>query len=250
MRILAALSIWLVLAAAFPGKGAGERVTMAAVGGEAGTLELADGRSVRLVGVEQVDLSALQGVLGAAATLYPGELLQNRYGQIPAHVVLDDGTWLQEKLVREGKALAMPSYESRMDYLGPLLSAERLAREHKAGIWSPGREVVVCADDAKRAFDGFAIVRGRVLEAANVRGTTYLNFGEDYRKDFTVKISKKTLKILPEDIRRLAEERNPGQLVEVRGYVFYSGGPMIEVTSPAQITLSEESSPYREESCP
>lgn len=249
MRIFVVLGFWLVLVGAFPGKGEGERVTIAAVGEAPVSLVLTDGRRVRLIGIEGVDSETLQETVGAEGALYPGALSQNRYGQILAHIVLPDGTWLQEKLVREGKAIAMPSYETRMEYLAPLLAAERLARAAKAGMWGHSREAIVCADDAKRAFDRFAVLQGRILVAANVRGTTYLNFGEDYRKDFTIKISSKTLKTLPETFRRLTEEASLARLVEVRGYVFYSGGPMIEVTSPAQISLLEKGSRDLEETC-
>lgn len=246
MRVLAPALLWLLLAAAFPGPGEGEPVTIARAGDEPGTLMLADGRLVRLIGVAAVAPDALQGLEAKEAVLYLGNPPENRYGQILAHIVLPDGTWLQERLVQEGEAAAMPIYETRIEVLAPLVSAEIAARAAKAGMWARTKDVLVCADDAKRAFDRFAIVQGRVRKAANVRGTVYLNFGDDYRKDFTVKISAKTLKTLPEDIRRLPEGENLSAIIEARGYVFYSGGPMIEVASPAEISIV----PENQESCP
>jgi Staphylococcal nuclease homologue len=246
VRSFAAFSFWLLLAAAYPGAGEGERVTIAHAGKEPGTLALTDGRIVRLMGVAAVSAGALDDIAGRAAALFPGDPPENRYGQILAHIVLPDGTWLQEKLVGEGKAAAMATYETRMEVLAPLLAAERTARAAKAGMWARANTPLVCADDAKRAFDRFAMIQGRVRKAANVRGTVYLTFGDDYRKDFTVKISAKTLKTLPEPIRRLPEDETPDAMIEARGYVFYNGGPMIEVTSPAQISLVPED----EENCP
>lgn len=250
MRPLAAVAIWLLLAAAFPGPGEGEAVAIAAVGDAPGTLVLDDGRVVRLAGLAEINPAALRAAAGTIGALYPANPAENRYRQILAHIVLPDGAWLQEQLVREGRAVVMPFYETRMGYLEPLLAAERLARGDKAGMWARPGGVVVCAGDAKRAFDRFAIIQGRVLTAATVRGTTYFNFGEDYRKDFTIKISARALKTLPPAVRALlTDEANAARLVEVRGYVFYSGGPMIEVTSPAQISLLENDSPQLEESC-
>ena len=68
-----------------------------------------------------------------------------------------------------------------------------------------------------------------------VRGRGYLNFGENWREDFTVSIA-------PRDRRRfeaagIAVEDYEGRLVRVRGWVDSFNGPMIEATHPEQIEV-------------
>ena len=79
------------------------------------------------------------------------------------------------------------------------------------------------------------------LDAANVRGTTYLNFGADWRDDFTIKIERAAFNALPEALQaqltRLTVMEKPDSVVEARGWVFFSGGPMIEVKVPAQFEI-------------
>ena len=82
------------------------------------------------------------------------------------------------------------------------------------------------------------MVEGTVLDSAEVRGRTYLNFGEDWRSDFTVTIS-------PKDKRRFREESFDllalkGRRIRVRGWLHQRNGPMIDVTHPEQIELLEK----------
>ena len=180
---------------------------------------------------------------------------RTRYGRVLGHVMLADGSWLQETLVADGKAIVMPIYERDEVRLQSLLTTEDEARAARRGLWQ--KSPVICAWGAKRAFDTFAIIQGPIIEAANVRGTIYLNFGEDYRKDFTIKITRSIFNKLPEEtqniITRWAEgpesDSVPVRVVEARGWVFYSGGPMIEVKAPAQIRFLEDSHPNQIERC-
>ena len=41
-------------------------------------------------------------------------------------------------------------------------------------------------------IDTFQVIEGAVLEAANVRGRLFLNFGPGWRTDFTVTLDSKT----------------------------------------------------------
>jgi hypothetical protein len=145
----------------------------------------------------------------------------------------------------------MPLYERDDVRLQFLIGAEDAAREAKAGLWR--KSPVVCADNAKRAFDTFAIIQGRIVDAADVRGTIYLNFGDDYRKDFTVKFTRSSFNRLAEETRaqitRLTEGAEPDTMIEARGWVFYSGGPMIEVKTPVQIRFLDQASELKEQRC-
>jgi hypothetical protein len=73
------------------------------------------------------------------------------------------------------------------------------------------------------------------VSAAVKDGRGYIDFGDDWRRDFKVTIS-------PEDMRRFrdagVDPRNyAGYTLRVRGFVDRLGGPEIEVASPAGIEV-------------
>lgn len=80
----------------------------------------------------------------------------------------------------------------------------------------------------------FRIVRGRVLRVVPTESYVYLNFGADWRADFTVRVRRTERDgALPgADLDALA-----GRLVEVRGVVLEAGGPLIELSHPEQMQV-------------
>lgn len=195
--------------------------------------------------------SEIPGDVLLKTLLAPEGSPKTRHGDLLVHALLANDDWLQSLLVREGKALVMPVHETHEGRLYQLKLDELGARLKNKGLWA--ENPIVCADSAERAFDTFAIVQGRLVEAANVGGTVYLNFGADYREDFTVKISPKVVRSLPEttrkELNRLTGNQNPDMVVEARGWVFYSGGPMIEIAVGAQLDFFETDDPLILERC-
>ena len=148
----------------------------------------------------------------------------------------DDGTWIQGALLAEGLARVHSLVDDRA-MVAEMLVIERRARAARLGIWSQPRYRVRPASEADAGLRSFQLVEGRVKAAAVVRGRGYLNFGDDWREDFTVSIG-------PRDRRRfeaegIAIEDYEGRLVRVRGWVDSFNGPMIEATHPEQIEVLE-----------
>ena len=79
----------------------------------------------------------------------------------------------------------------------------------------------------------FRIVQGRVVRVAPTERYLYLNFGADWRTDFTVRRSARNS--TSACAFGTARPRRP--MVEVRGYVLEAGGPLIEVSHPEQIQV-------------
>ena len=109
--------------------------------------------------------------------------------------------------------------------LQPLQDWDEIAVDLSDGSWG------------ERALAGaFQIVRGEVRRVAPVRDYVYLNFGADWRRDFTVRIRRQELEARfarsGTDALALA-----GHRVEVRGFVLEAGGPLIEVSHPEQIEV-------------
>lgn len=231
----------------------GERATVVEVI-DGDTVLLDDGWQVRLVGIQAPKLplgrknfqkwpladeseSALKAlVLDREVTLAYGGQRVDRHGRRLAHLFLPDGTWIQEEILLRGMARVY-SFPDNRAIVAEMLAAETSARGKGAGIWGNEWYVVRTPDKLGRDIGSFQLVEGRVVDAADVRGTIYLNFGADWRSDFTVKISKRARKSFAAagfDPLVLA-----GRLVRVRGWLDDYNGPMIEATHPEQIEVLE-----------
>ncbi len=94
------------------------------------------------------------------------------------------------------------------------------------------------AEGATIPFERFELVEGRVLDVATVRDRTYVNFGADWRDDFTLSLASR--------VRRLFEregfdlESLEGRTVRARGWIKTYNGPMIDITHPEQIEVLNE----------
>ncbi|WP_366554656.1 hypothetical protein [Aquibaculum sediminis] len=150
-----------------------------------------------------------------------------------------DRAWLQERLLREGAVLLdLRGAELPAPALAAaLVAAERAARDEQRGLWADPAHQPLHHSEARRALGRFALIEGRVLAAADVRGTGYLNFEVDWREDFTIRLPSAVLRRLARQGQLLSAYE--GRRVRVRGWVFFSGGAMIEVASPQQIELLE-----------
>jgi micrococcal nuclease len=179
---------------------------------------------------------ALRAMLeGHTLTLRLAATPRDRNGRILAHIVRDDGLWIQETMLREGWARVYTFPDNRL-FARELYAAETVARSARRGLWAHPDYAVRKADPAalKSDIGTFQIIEGRVADAAKVRGRFYLNFGEDYRTDFTASIAPEVAKIFTAALDPLALE---GRMVRVRGYVRDFNGPSIDLTHPEQVEV-------------
>lgn len=222
------------------------------------TLELTDGRKVRLLGVKapsaplgkrredpwpfvaeaKTALSRLAS--GAKVELRFDQRRSDRHGHLLAQVyVVRGGTrlWVQEALVQDGFARVYALADGRA-CVAELLVAEDEARTARRGIWDSWAYRVQDAEDAKRLgrlTHSYQLVEGTVLAVGEGRKWIYLNFTDDWRTDFTISVERKKaddFEAAGLDLRGLA-----GKRVRVRGWVQWRNGPMIEAAHPEQIEL-------------
>ena len=119
-----------------------------------------------------------------------------------------------------------------------MLARERTARAAGLGIWAHPFYALRRAEAAAEAIGSFQLVEGRVLEAAKVRGRVYLNFGEDWKTDFTISIAPKAWKLF--EAEGIAPQDYRGRRLRVRGWLKSLNGPMIAATHPEQIEVLAE----------
>lgn len=211
----------------------------------ANRLELADGRRVRLAGVRVP--AAAPGVANQAQALLEGLVAEravrlgtsaaplDRYGDLVAQVERADGLWLQGALLERGLAQVQtgPDDAARA---GAMLQLEQAARRARRGLWRQPDLAPRQADQLADAVGSFQIVQGRVLRVAPTEDYVYLNFGRDWRSDFTLRLRRAELdgRFARSGIDVLALA---GRRVEVRGFVLEAGGPLIELSHPEQIQV-------------
>jgi endonuclease YncB( thermonuclease family) len=255
MAVLIAASAGPALAADLPpGLDDGSRVRVTAIV-DGATFTVADGRTIRLAALDvprpsgagrpasRRDRAAAQArdalaelTAGREVALTLASPAVDRYGRALAHVVDAQGRWVQAEMVTRGLA-RVAAFDDKPTGLAALLGLEAAAREARRGIWALPEYRVVAAADAARHLDTFQLVEGRIRDVAQKGGRTYLNFGEDWRSDFTV--------LVPGTVRRrlaalgLDLSGYEGAMVRVRGWIKSYNGPLIEMAQPEQIEVLE-----------
>ncbi|WP_198038918.1 thermonuclease family protein [Skermanella stibiiresistens] len=175
-------------------------------------------------------------VLGQRVTLWYGGARGDRHGRTLAHLKTDDGTWAQGEMLGRGLArvYTFPDNRAAAD---ELLDREASARKAKFGIWALGYYKVQDADGKVGPPDTYQLVEGTVTKVANVRGRVFLNFGTDYRKDFTATISPRDVRVFTSS--GLDPAALNGKRVRLRGWLYDRNGPAMDVTHPEQVELLE-----------
>lgn len=162
---------------------------------------------------------------------YPGQQ-QDRKGRWVAIAHLEEGAVVQEALLKQGMALVYP-FPDTVQWLRDWQKLEAQARQQQKGIWSlPYWHIKPAESLLEVEKERFALVRGVVLQAAEVRGNWYLNFGEDWKTDFTARISKQDAKeyFSVQDLQELK-----GKNVLLRGWIYQYRGGAMDVHQPEQI---------------
>lgn len=216
------------------------------------TIFLKDGSQVRLVGIQAPKLplgrpnfptwplaedakEALERLVnGKSVDMRYGGARRDRHGRHLAQLYTPDGTWVQGALLAAGFARVY-SFPDNRAVVGEMLALEGQARAHRRGIWADPFYRVLTSDEAARHLDTFQLVEGKVQNLAVVRGRAYLNFGADWRTDFTIAIE-------PGDMRAFRDagldpRKLEGRRVRVRGWLKSMNGPMIQATHPEQIEI-------------
>lgn len=195
-------------------------------------LRLADGRSAVLAGIVAVDPPA-QDI--TVALIDPEAAPLDRHGRLRGQLRSADGAWLQADLVERGLALVDPTADVAPDDLTALLSLERVARTVRIGRWAGGDLGPYPAAHVAAAPGTFVLVCGTVRTVSRRYDLTYVDFGDDWRRDFTIRAETKSLAAFARD--GLDVVALAGKRILVRGWLFENAGPMVELVHPRQIEV-------------
>jgi endonuclease YncB( thermonuclease family) len=230
---------------------AGERGRVAAVV-DGDTVMLDGGLEVRLVGLqapklalgragfepwplaEEAKASLEEIALGRAVELRYGGRQRDRHGRALAHLIVEGEAWAQGLMLERGMARVY-SFADNRGLVTEMLRLEAAARDARRGIWSHPFYAVLTPEQAAERIDDFALVEGQVLSVGGSSSRTYLNFGADFRTDFTVSVTGRDRRAFAAaglDLKGLE-----GHIIRVRGWLDSINGPMVEATHPEQIEL-------------
>jgi endonuclease YncB( thermonuclease family) len=216
------------------------------------TLTLNDGRHVRLVGIqapklplgrpgfkawplaEEAKRALEQLALGRQVRFVLTPDPKDRYGRVLAHLYRQDGLWIQGEMLKKGMARVYTFPDNAL-LARQMLAHESEARAGKKGIWAHPFFRVRQVTETPQLIDSFQIVEGRVRAVFEAKRGTYVDFGEDYREDFSLFIPKARRRSFAR--AGIALEALANRELRVRGWLKRGNGPLIEVTHPEQIEV-------------
>ena len=189
-------------------------------------------QAVTLERTGRITLSGLWLDPAAPLPLAPGQRVEvkaqptDRYGRTPVLIFEVGGKDpLQKQLLADGSAMLY----------GPMAApaawrkAEAGAKATKRGLWS---EAALKPDQMGEHMGEVARVKGSVTRTYKSRSMHYINFGEDWRTDFSLRIPRRAWRAFGKEFT-VAD----GACIEARGAVFDDNGPMIEITRPEQMEI-------------
>jgi endonuclease YncB( thermonuclease family) len=215
------------------------------------SLTLADGRTVRMVGIQAPKLpkgrpnfaewplaheaqAALNDLVqGRTVALHFGGTRQDRYGRMLAQLARDDGLWVQGELIRRGLARVYTFPDNRAA-AADMLALERAARADRRGLWADPFFAIRKPEQASRFAGEFELVEGKIVDGARTENAVFLNFGADWHTAFTLRLNSEALRLFRSDgVDPLVLI---GATVRVRGYIRRDRErAIIDITHPEEI---------------
>jgi endonuclease YncB( thermonuclease family) len=215
------------------------------------SLTLADGRTVRMVGIQapklpkgrpnfaewpfarEAEAALAELVQGRTVALDFGGTREDRYGRVLAQLVRDDGLWVEGELIRRGLARVYTFPDNRAG-AAKMLALEREARGEKRGLWADPFFAIRTPEEAGRYIGDLQLVEGKIVDGAKTQNAVFLNFGADWHTAFTLRINSEALRLFRAD--KVDPLTLIGATVRVRGYIRRDRERAImDVTHPEEI---------------
>lgn len=158
-----------------------------------------------------------EATIGRTIELSGNERARDRYGRRIAQIRVLSGQhqlWLQAYLARTGAARILIKGTDDICKANALLRHEQAARGRSAGLWADAAYAIRKASkpwELLRYRSTLQIVEGRVWNVSRVRSRIYINFGKNWRRDFTIGIRRKVGKTarIRSDIGAVERSKHP-----------------------------------------
>ncbi len=217
------------------------------------TVKLSNGERLRYIGIDTPEVRTKKGrqfiydpqPFALEAKEYNRKLVEgkavrveldvekyDKYGRLLGYCFLGD-TFVNAKLIEEGLAV-LYTYPPNVKYVDKFVNVQKQARLNKKGLW--GSYEVIDQAQAAKFIGQIRTVRGRVLSTYQSSKCVFLNFGSDYKSDFTVVIFNNALAAFSrQGINPITFYR--GKEVEVSGRIREYNGPEIIVNTPNELQV-------------
>ena len=167
----------------------------------------------------------------------------DRYQRRIGTIWLRDGLQrvdLHERLLEAGLVQVYP-YPDAIARLSRWLAVEDAARSGAAGLWGEYETRLrdVDPDVLIQDLGTIQVVEGRVTDVAVLAsGRVYLNFGSDYRTDFTVRLEAESAPDFADHLGELSALHQ--RRIRVRGVIRDENGPMIIPSNPLRLEVLDD----------
>lgn len=193
------------------------------------TLQLKDGRKVRLLGINTPELDHeggaheplalearqyLQRLIGQAKSigLYYSEQRRDRYKRVLAHIILDGDIDVQQRLLQQGLAFAIaipPDLFNQSCYQ----QVENMARKLHRGVWGEPYYKSLSLDVHAPDRSGFRLLNGTVRQVSVTASAVWLRLN-----------SRVTLRIDSKDMVNFSRgeswDQLRGRFIQARGWLY------------------------------
>ncbi|MFH1282324.1 MAG: thermonuclease family protein [bacterium] len=159
---------------------------------------------------------------------------RDKYKRLLAYV-FKDNIFVNAELLRQGYA-ALYTFPPNVKYTEEFVKFQEEARKNSRGFWKNKITGEISPEEAKKFINEVATVKGRVLSTFKTEKNIFLNFGRDYKTDFTIVIFERSFKefysaeIDPETYYK-------DKLVSITGKIKEYNGPEIIANHPYEIKI-------------
>lgn len=163
---------------------------------------------------------------------------ENRMGHQIGHLARkSDDTWVQGALLAGGLARILPTTRN-LEMSDAMIALEDEARAAQRGLWADPAYAVLTPDTADQGRNSWAIIEGRPLKIAAVKNVIYINFGADWRTDFTIVVDTAVRKKLAQNGINVMDLT--GKTLRVRGWVEDYNGPAVKLSAAPWLEVLSE----------
>lgn len=219
------------------------------------TIKLSNGRLLRYIGLDTPEVRIKRNgkfeydpqPFSLEATEYNRKLVEgksirvefdvvkkDKYGRLLGYCFVGD-VFVNAELIKQGYAV-LYTWAPNVKYVDTFIALGKQARANKKGLWYDFK--TINHSQAHLYVNKIRAVRGEVANTYKSKKCVYLNFGKDWRTDFTVVIFNNVLaSFTKKGIDPVVFYKN--KKVEVVGRIKEYNGPEIIVNSPSQIEVIE-----------
>lgn len=212
-----------------------------------GDLLIEGGTAIRIADIRPPEAGAAASRARAWLASLTGEPVEitridapDRWGRVAARLVLPGAAPVDAAELLVGEGLAIVDAGTRGALCRPdLMRVEASSRAARTGLWQDA--VLLAADDlgGLAARTGtFAIVEGRIASVGVRRERTYLNFGRDFSRDFSITLPKRSWASLA--AKGVTDATLRGRRVRARGMLEMRRAPGMEVVAADMLEILDE----------